>query len=421
MRSKTLTAAAAAILALSVSSTPQAVAAQQVAKDDRDYCGTGTMVKEKLRNGARWQMCWHIDDKTGLVLEKAAYQGPRDSKPVMVLDSVTIAQLNVPYDSGHNEWNDITSYGFGGEFLEPIDRDDCEGKRRSAWAGVDYTGARVLCVQKEASNLAYRLSGGAAPARPYSKNSEDLVLYTISKVGWYEYLSHYRFADDGQISVRLGATGDLAPRDYTTADTGWPIGPGASDYSVSHYHSAFWRVNFNIGESGGEKVEQYDTSPTGEQGRRAAIYKTAKTDVTTEANLNTQPRRWWRVLSPASRNADDHARSYELELGTSAPYEAHPETMPDVTFTQNKACEKFATFNLDPQCTKKSILEYADGEAMTDPIMWVRVGFHHVPRDEDQSPMPVHWQGFDLVPRDFSAQNPLIPDGRLHVNGDGVN
>ena len=49
--------------------------------------------------------------------------------------------------------------------------------------------------------------------------------------------------------------------------------------------------------------------------------------------------------------------------------------------------------------------------------MWVRVGFHHVPRDEDQSPMPLHWQGFDLVPRDFTETNPLTPDGRENVNG----
>ena len=54
---------------------------------------------------------------------------------------------------------------------------------------------------------------------------------------------------------------------------------------------------------------------------------------------------------------------------------------------------------------------------MTNPVMWVRVGFHHVPRDEDQSPMPVHWQGFGLVPRDFTEINRLAPDARARVNG----
>jgi primary-amine oxidase len=34
------------------------------------------------------------------------------------------------------------------------------------------------------------------------------------------------------------------------------------------------------------------------------------------------------------------------------------------------------------------------------------VGYHHVARDEDADPMPVHWQGFRIVPRDVTAENP---------------
>src|SRR5690606_15961360 len=52
------------------------------------------------------------------------------------------------------------------------------------------------------------------------------------------------------------------------------------------------------------------------------------------------------------------------------------------------------------------------------PVAWVNVGFHHVNRDEDQSPMPIHWQGFTLYPRDFSAMNPMQEDCRRHMNGD---
>ncbi|MFD0854355.1 hypothetical protein ACFQ07_19105, partial [Actinomadura adrarensis] len=275
---------------------------------DRDrYCGSNAMVEERLPNGTSWQLCWHVDEKTGLVLEKVAFKGPRDKKLLPVLDSITMAQLNVPYDSGYNEWDDITSYGFGGDFMEPMAKSDCEGKTRTAWTGVGDGPKTVLCVSKQDAGLAYRLQGDS-PKKPVNKMGHDLVLKTISKVGWYEYLTEYRLADDGQISVKLGATGDLAPRDYTTPDEGWPIGPGQTDYAVNHYHSAFWKVDFGIGAT--QKVEQYDTSPTGERGRRAAIYKTAKTDVTEEANLNTALRRWWRVVSPSSVNSDGHPRSY---------------------------------------------------------------------------------------------------------------
>ncbi len=89
-----------------------------------------------------------------------------------------------------------------------------------------------------------------------------------------------------------------------------------------------------------------------------------------------------------------------------------------MTFTQYNACQEFATHNQNPSCAMQSILDYAQGtQAITNPVAWVNVGFHHLVRDEDQSPMPVHWQGFELVSRDFWAQNPLTPAARDCING----
>jgi primary-amine oxidase len=63
------------------------------------------------------------------------------------------------------------------------------------------------------------------------------------------------------------------------------------------------------------------------------------------------------------------------------------------------------------------ITKRVSDETLTDPVLWVRIGFHHLPRDEDQSPMHVHWQGFDLLPRDLTATNPLGPSARASING----
>ncbi|MFI5494994.1 primary-amine oxidase [Actinoplanes sp. NPDC051859] len=385
-------------------------------------CAEASMVKETLPNGTTWQLCWRMDRRAGLVLEKAFVSSKRYPQPTQVLESIRVAQLNVPYDSGKTEYNDITEYGFGGVYAQDLTGDDCKGGSvREGFDGDDQPQRRkLLCVSAEASGLAYRLNAPDDQGNPtvFSKEGHDLVLRTIAKVGWYEYVTEYRLHDDGQISARLGATGDLSPSDYVNADRGWPIGKGAKDFSSNHYHSAFWRVDMNIDGKGNEKVEQYDTKHDG-QGERAPKLVTTKTAITKEGTFDKVNRRWWRLVSPTSKNADDHARSYELVTGGGDRYEAHPETKPDVTFTENNACEKFATGNDDPQCaTMKSILDFArDKQNLKDPVMWVRVGFHHVPRDEDQSPMPLHWQGFDLVPRDFTATNTLTPDGRGNVNG----
>jgi primary-amine oxidase len=384
-------------------------------------CVSSATVKETLPNGTTWQMCWHMDGRAGLVLGKVYFSAKRSATPTQVLESIRLGQLNVPYDSGEEEFNDLTDYGFGGDDLQTLTGDDCKGgsARTGSDGGPEATRRKVLCVSAEPSGLAYRLSDDESDTpKVYSKQGYDLVLRAISKVGWYEYVSEYHFGDAGQISARLGATGDLSPIDYEKADDGWPIGKGAKDYAAMHYHNAFWRVDSNIGGVGKEKVEQYDTKVSG-HGEAVAKLTTAKATIAKEGSFTKANRRWWRLVSSTSKDTDGHLRSYQLVTGANDVYEAHPETTPDVTFTQAHACEKFATGNADPQCpAEKTILNFAKNkETMTDPIMWVRVGFHHVPRDEDQSPMPLHWQGFDLQPRDFTATNPAAPDGRKNVNG----
>ena len=413
--------AAGAAVILSIASLTAGLAPSAAHAAAPAACVSSATVKETLPNGTTWQMCWHTDARAGLVLDKVYFSAKRSATPTQVLESIRLAQLNVPYDSGDTEFNDLTDYGFGGGNMQTLTGDDCKGgsARNGSDGGPAATRRNVLCVTAEPSGLAYRLNDGDED-RPkvYSKQGYDLVLRSISKVGWYEYVSEYRFGDAGQIQARLGATGDLSPVDYVKADDGWPIGKGAKDYAAMHYHNAFWRVDFDLGGMGKEKVEQYDTKVAG-RGEMAAKLVTTKATIAKEGKFTKANRRWWRLVSQASKNTDGHLRSYELVTGANDVYESHPETAPDVTFTQAHACEKFATGNADPQCPlQKTILDYAkNAETLTDPVMWVRVGFHHVPRDEDQSPMPLHWQGFDLQPRDFTAINPAAPDGRQNVNG----
>lgn len=57
---------------------------------------------------------------------------------------------------------------------------------------------------------------------------------------------------------------------------------------------------------------------------------------------------------------------------------------------------------------------FVNGRRLTHPIAWVDVGFPHIPRDGDQTRMPVHRQGFRIVPRDVTAMSPFTPE-RLHT------
>jgi len=421
---KRILSAATAVALLAgglVLTAPAAATAQTVTEAS---CSGDSLVSETLDSGSSWQMCWRIDSYRGLVLDKVAYQPRDDAAPIMVLDSIALAQLNVPYDTGATEYNDVTTYQVGGRRLQAIEAVDCPtGEVRTSWVDAARGEIPAICIGEEDSGIAYR--SFIARDALYAAQGTDLVLHTVSRIGWYEYQTEYRFHDDGEISVNLGATGDLSPNDYVNViNQGWPIAPGQEDFAVNHYHSAFWRVDFGIDSGANQVVEKFATVPTGEYGTtgdtgHTAILETSLTEITNETKTMGSNREAYRVVNPDSLNADGHARSYEIIVPRDQAYNLNPETDFDIAFTSAKSDEVHASYNLIPSKAGQMVTDYiADGETLSDPVAWVNVGFHHINRDEDQSPMPIHWQGFTLYPRDFAAQNPNIPEGRKWVNGD---
>jgi primary-amine oxidase len=384
----------------------------------------GIGIGKKLPNGTTWTMCWRFSNIRGLVLEDIAYRPKKEPAAIKVLSSAALAQVNVPYDSGETEYNDLSDIGFGNTAID-IGPEECPGGTVSSVYIPDARrNVKALCVMTRSRGFAYRsdIEGERGDSvKKYSKQGDDLVVFSISQLGWYEYVTQWNFSDDGTITAKEGATGDLSPGDYSGKGTGWPIGKGNHDYSANHYHSVFWRLSFALDGSREAKVEQYDTKRTG-RGPGSAILTTTRRSITKESAGTSALRRWWRVVSTAGKNADGHARSWQLVQEASDHYEPHRYTSKDVYFTQYRACEKLASGNSDPSCPRSggtSVDKWVNGQSLTRPVVWVNVGFHHTPRDEDQTPMPIHWQGFQLVPRDVTAMSPLTPDELAGNNGQG--
>ncbi|MFD1717854.1 copper amine oxidase [Georgenia deserti] len=394
----------------------------------RPECDSGEPLTETLSNDATWSLCWSVDPQQGLVLTDINYTPP-GAEPIHIAHSMAVAQLEVPYDSGERNTEDITDAGFGGTAMQTLTETECTGELVAAAIPNIGDGTHgstptreVLCSEVADGGLAYRLNEGG---EVFTDRRTDWTLTTISKVGWYEYLTVYTFGPDGSIRPSLGATGDLSPADYTDPEHGSAVGPGQSDHAASHSHNVVWSIHWALDGEGGLAVEQYDADPTGETGPEAPILEGALTEIPRPAIAQWTDRRWWRVLNPSVRNADDHPISYQIDLeGTDSftfarDQEHHgPDTGYDVAFTNHDPCEVYATGNRG-QCGA-GVLDYVeDGadEPLDDVVSWVAVGFHHVPRDEDQSPMEMHWQGFGLTPRDLTATRPDAPQGREGING----
>ncbi|TLF31835.1 hypothetical protein [Microbacterium sp. 5K110] len=397
------------------------------------FCSGDQRVTTTFRTGSTWDLCWRLDDVGGLTLEKVFFQGVNDKQPIQVLDSVAPVTMTVPYDVGTTEYNDMGFGGWGAASANEMTEAECPtGTIHNLTASdFDYGGNEVLvedkptvCQEVVATGLGGRSAwvtdeGPSELLAPEKRTlttwqGSALVISANTAVGNYEYSSKYTLHDTGQIDVALGATGEVNVALW--ADQlegideeryGWPIGEGQTDYSPSHFHNGVWKVAFAIDGKDDQTVEELNTAWTGEYGTHSSLYETTRTVLDTETSRMNDSLRSWRVFNPSSLNDDQHPRGYAIVMNESAEYEANPVLQPTVTFTNRNECEIQPLQNSGTGCEGATLLDFTNGETLTDPIAWVNVGFHHVVRDEDQSPMPIHWQGFTLYPHDFSALSPI--------------
>jgi primary-amine oxidase len=360
-------------------------------------CSGQYKIDKALPNGARWTMCWQLKTAMGVVLERVIYT-PRGGTPHQVLSSGALGQIHVPYDSGQAEFNDLGAYG---ELTEALTAKDCPGGELR-----EHQGRKLLCVRTTPRGYAYKRFDYDDDGNVLSKDlqGDELVLHSAAPVGWYTYITEWRFADDGAITPRVGATGSLAPDFFTDAASGWPVGAGSTRFSENHSHNVSWRLDFDVDGTTNDVVEQFDFTGSGTQKRTLKA-----STLTTEAARDKAPMRYWRVKDKAVKNTDQHNISWEIELRDTDQWRgdaAHGFTHHDLFVTQYKACEQLVAGNEDGTCAD-AVDKFVNNEALADPVVWPVVGFHHVPRDEDEDPMPVHWQGLRIVPRDLTARSPL--------------
>ncbi|MET9373715.1 copper amine oxidase [Streptomyces sp. NPDC003035] len=411
--------AAAALLGTATAAAGPVGSATAAPAPPRPDCSAAYRVEQTLDGGTTWRMCWRYDTDSGLVLDKVTYQPKSASAPIRVLNSAKLAQIHVPYDDGNAEYDDLTGAGFGWG-LQNLKPAECPGGTITTVKVPELGNVKGLCTTTRARGHAYRMANDEG-TKVWQAQGKDLLVYTVNKVAWYEYITEWRFSSDGTIAANVGATGSLSPGDYNATDgRGWPIGPGARSYATSHAHNVFWRLDFGLDGSVRDRIEQYDSKVTAPAaGGGGPTVKTTRTPMTKEFAGDAKNMRWWRVVSATGKNKDGHARSYEIVPGPSNTHAGRGFTKHDVYVTQTRACEQFASNNI-LDCGRNapdSVDKWVNGETLTDPAVWVNIGFHHIARDEDQQPMPVHWQGFQLAPRDVTAMNPLTPADLARQNG----
>ncbi|MEW5987777.1 MAG: copper amine oxidase [Chloroflexota bacterium] len=355
-------------------------------------CSAAYRIDVTLESGARWRLCWTELFNEGITFRDVRFTPPNGTER-LVLFKANIAQVHVPYDPGNPRFHEVSDFGMGGFHAEDLTTGDCPDGTLLQNNGID-----VLCQTIRSYGHAYNFY-------ELEDNGTELNLFSIAHQAEYNYIMSWTFRDDGSIEPGIGYTGHL--QYYSTDPTyGWPI-DAAGNYATAHAHNAWWRLDFDVGGSTNDQVEEIEFSEPADLTNRPISTTTYLTEVARPHQAQTF--RAWRIVDPLITNSDGHPVSYEILTSSSHLFRGpaeEPWTTNDFYLTQNKSCERFISHNPTTAGCADNASAFVNGQTVTDAVVWYGVAFHHLPRDEDEEHMPTHWVSFRLLTRDWSATNP---------------
>lgn len=351
-------------------------------------CSDDARISQQFDNGAVWELCWESRVRENLVLSDVTYTPP-NGQPLKIISSARLSQLHVAYDDSDITYNDVTQYGLGGGFLLLLDERDCPDGEL-----LDIQTRPALCKRLTTAESGYQTA-------TRSNKTQRLNLFSVSQVGAYTYIVSWNFYANGAIEPTIGATGALQrSSDNTEQPYGRVLENDANTLWLSHTHSYYWRLDFDLGESANDDVVSQTRYELDEQGRRTQLVTTFASEQALRIDPKAQAT--WTIQA----NAQPNSPAYVIDPIRSGHRYVRKDVEPysdfDFFITVANDCERFASQNarFNPDCLN-NVLQYVDGQSIVneDLVLWHRVSFHHVPRNEDQRHMHSHWDGFLMKPR----------------------
>ena len=356
-------------------------------------CPNGNLISETFSSGSRWELCWEQRAKEGVVLTDLTFTTASNITR-RVLKQAGLAQVHAAFDDGQLNIHQLTEAGLGGANLSDLSAADCPTGSLISDGSKD-----IMCRQLTERGYAYKY---------YSSQlqGEALQIFSVSFVSEQTYVVEWTLFDDGTIAPAIGVSGQLE-RIGSDARYGSEL-DASGNVGVGQLNNFVWRLDFDLAANGSNDiVEEIDITPATSRTRKEMTITQLSSE--TGRSVNPDTKRSWRVRDAVVQNSDGHAISYHLQpihaghnyLGLSS----EPWANADVYFTQDSACEQFATQNSAAGGCGDDVTDFVDGQPIdsADIVMWYALSHHQLPRDEDEVYRNIQWNGFKLVPRDWTA------------------
>ena len=378
----------------------------------------------------KWRFHARFDRRTGPVISLLTY----DRRSVMYQG--TLAEIFVPYQDAGPNWYyrtfmDAGEFGFGllaspltlgldvPENAVLLDALVAAAIPDPTVPVVPLPLPRVLGVfERLTGNPAWRhfeqFSGGLYEGRA----EVELVVRSIAQVGNYDYLVDWVFTQSGVVRTEIGLTGINAVKAVTAGDNapGTPVAPQL----VAPYHSHHFNFRLDLDVDGpNNSFVLGKLEPRAAAGPRRSVWTLEERTLRSEHEGRLNGNTLWKVVNPSRRNALGHLTGYVLESHGSveplldpADYKRAGFIAHNLWVTAYDAEQRYAagdTPNQHPGAP--GLPQYVrDNRSLVnrDIVLWLTVGFHHVPVTEDWPVLSREKLSFELKPANFFDRNPAL-------------
>ncbi|HVH79626.1 MAG TPA: tyramine oxidase, partial [Stellaceae bacterium] len=400
-----------------------------------------------------WSFHFRMDPRVGPIVSLLRYRDGQRDRPVLYRGS--LGEMFVPYMDPDPSWSfrtymDIGEYGFGVLASPLAPGIDCPADAHFLDATLaDENGEPVLvksrmCLFERNTDAPLWRHAEFANKTYAGRPARELVLRSIPSVGNYDYVIDWVLTEAGAVRIDVGATGidevkGVAARRVTdpsaAGDTAYGTLVAPNLTAVNHDHFLSFRLDVDIDGQANSLVRRklVPQRINGANGRRS-LWRVIEETITKEGAITPDSHggdEIWRIINPGATNALGDHPGYELQLGHSVasllasddfPQRRAAFTAAPLWVTAYDPTELYAAGAYPNQGKGgEGLPAYVQAHrsvSAADIVLWVTMGFRHVPRPEDWPVMATMWHSLSLVPDGFFDQDPAV--GVPSATGEGT-
>jgi primary-amine oxidase len=290
--------------------------------------------------------------------------------------------------------------------------------------GEPYTITNAICLHEEDDGVLWKHVDEKAGTEV--RRSRRMVVSFHATVANYEYLTYWRFYQDGTIECEVRATGIMVTTSYS--DTPPPHGTVVDTQTYAPFHQHFIVARLDMEVDGPENTvvvsesEPAPVSPENPYGL-AVVQRTRALESESEGGQDPDwaTQRSWKVVNRTRPTRLGTPPGYKLVSGAGIPVLADPSSpilqragvvAHPLWVTRYAEDERWPSGEFCNQSRRDAGLPRwieADRSLLdTDLVLWHVFGLHHVTRPEDWPVMPVDTVSFQLRPVGFFDRNPAL-------------